>query len=225
MSTSDDDKTKRKVIQILVDDREKNDRLLSTLRKAEDTFVRIGRLVIGDYLLENLLVERKSFIDLCMSIKDGRLFRQAAQLALASAQPVIILEGNANDLKATGMKREAIQGALITLMLLFRIPILRSLSPEETARLMLFSARQIANAKVPRQAYPRFSRGRNRINQKQKLQIHILQGFPGIGLARSVLLLNRFGTLSAIFKASPEELAEVPGLGKALIKSILDLLN
>lgn len=164
MTICGEDTPKRKVIEILIDDREKNDKLLQTLKEAEDTMVRIGRLAIGDYLLNNLLVERKSFADLFVSISDGRLFRQAKQLASAEVQPVIILEGTSTDLKATGMKREAVQGALITLTLLFRIPVLRSQAPEETARLILYAARQIENSGFSQQVYSRPSSGRISLN-------------------------------------------------------------
>jgi len=216
---------KRKIIQILADDRERNEQLYLALKEASDTEVSIGRLSVGDYLLDNLLVERKSFADLCASLKDGRLFRQAAQLASATVQPVIILEGTSADCKATGISREAIQGALITLTILFRIPLLRSQSPEETAKIILYAAKQLDNSRFSIQIYPRHSEGRKTLKQKQKMQHHVLQGFPGIGPIRSKQLLNKFGTLAAIFNASPQELAEIPGFGKNSIKHILDLLN
>jgi len=225
MPVSNNDTSQKKVIRILADDREKNDRLLMALQEADNTIVRTGRLIKGDYLLGNLLVERKTIHDLCVSITDGRLFRQAVQLASADLQPLIILEGTSADLKASGMKREAIQGALITLSLIFKIPVLRSLSPEETARLILYAAEQIQNPGISQQIYPRPFRSRKSLNRKQKIQIHVLQGFPGIGPVRSRQLLSKFGTLSAIFNASAQALAEVPGIGKDAIKRIRDILN
>jgi len=55
----------------------------------------------------------------------------------------MILEGTAKDLASSGMRREAIQGALITLSIILGIPILRSKSPTESAHLMYYAARQI----------------------------------------------------------------------------------
>ncbi|GAC1424986.1 MAG: ERCC4 domain-containing protein [Chitinophagaceae bacterium] len=225
MAISNSDKKQEKVIEVFADDREKNDSLLLALCKAGNTVVRTVRLITGDYLVNNLLIERKTIPDLCASITDGRLFCQASALAAAGLQPLIILEGTSADLKASAMKREAIQGALITLSLLFRIPVLRSMSPEETARLILYATRQIENSGIPQQIYPRPFPGRKHFSRKQKMQIHVLQGFPGIGPVLSKQLLNKFGTLSAIFNASPQELVEVAGIGKATIKRIRDLLN
>jgi len=225
MLVSNYDKNRKRVIRVLADDREKNDRLLLALREAGNTIVRTGRLITGDYLVDNLLVERKTIPDLCVSITNGRLFRQAVQLVSADLQPLIILEGTSADLKASGMKREAIQGALITLALLFRIPVLRSMSQEETARLILYAARQIENFGISQKVYPRRFPGRKNFSRKQKIQIHVLQGFPGIGPILSKQLLSKFGTLFAIFNASPQELAEVHGIGKDTIERILDILN
>jgi len=146
-------------------------------------------------------------------------------LATASVQPIIILEGTSANLTASGLSRETIQGALITLALIFRIPLLRSRTPEETAQLILYAAKQIDNSGLSNHIYPRPPASSKSLKRKQKMQIHVLQGFPGIGPVRSKQLINKFGTLVAIFNASPKELAEVPGMGKRSIKRILDLLN
>ncbi|HLF33430.1 MAG TPA: ERCC4 domain-containing protein [Cyclobacteriaceae bacterium] len=82
------------LIKILADDREKNDQLLSTLIEAPNTEVRRGRLAVGDFKLDHLLVERKTIRDFCASVRDGRLFRQAKLLASSYVQPLIILEGD-----------------------------------------------------------------------------------------------------------------------------------
>lgn len=225
MSLFENDPNEEKLIRILVDYRERNEQLLLALRNAGNTEINIGQLPVGDYLLENLLVERKSFFDLCASIKDGRLFRQAAQLASSPIRSMVILEGTSSDMKAIGMSRKAIQGALITISVLFGIPLIRSHSPEETAHLLLYVTKQIQNCGSEYTIYPRPFPGKKTVRRKQKIQSHILQGFPGIGPKRAKLLLDKFGTLMAIFNASGKDLAEVPGLGNNSIKKIFNLLN
>ena len=75
----------------------------------------------------------------------------------------------------TKMKREAIQGALICLSLKFRIPVLRSLSPEETGNLMIGAYYQLTDCKWHLPNRPAVCKKRdNRLEQ----QIFILQG-PG----------------------------------------------
>lgn len=212
-------------MRILADDRERNEILLLALRECEGIEVSKGRLTAGDYLLDNLLVERKTFADLCKSIIDGRLFRQAARLVSTGIQPLIILEGNSADLKNSGLKRDAIQGALITLVLIFKIPVLRSLSAEETARLIVNASKQIQKIAYSQQIHPRSSRRGKKFAERQKTQYNVLQGFHRIGPVLSKRLLIKFGTLSAIFSASQKQLTDVRGVGKNMATYILAVLN
>ena len=178
--------------------------------------MRIARLALGDYLIDDsLLIERKTLPDLVDSIKDGRLFGQGCGLARTGIWTALILEGTGKDLAGCGMRREAIQGALITLTLFLGIPLLRSQTPQETARLMLFAARQartVATGALPR-------RGR-RPRGKYRVQARVLQGLPGIGPERAKRLLDKFGTIEAVMTAAVEELASVRGVGMATAQSI-----
>jgi len=97
----------------------------------------------------------------------------------------------------------------------FGIPVLRSQDEAETARLILFTARQLHSS--PRNAIRRPSR---RIQGKLARQIYILTGIPKVGLARARRLLDRFGTIEAVMAASPESLAEVEGIGTQTAQQI-----
>ncbi len=177
------------MIKITVDDRERNDHLLATLQQAA-TEICVKRLSVGDYLLDNLIVERKSLADFCSSIIDGRLFRQASHLAAASEQSLLIVEGAAEDGGKTGISPEALQGALISIVLIFKIPVLFSASPEETAKMILFAASQLNRSSYLNDLYPRSNNGRKKSTKKQKIQSYVLQGIPGIGPACAKELIN-----------------------------------
>lgn len=196
-------------VAIAVDDREVPSGVVDVLRGRGDCSVTIERLPLGDYRLDDaLLIERKTLPDLVTSIKDGRLFGQGCRLAGSPLWAALILEGTSKDLAGSGMRREAIQGALITLTLFLGIPLLRSLNVEETAQLLLFAARQgrtVASGALPRRG--RRPRGRYRV------QTRILQGLPGIGPERAKRLLDRFGTVEAVMTAETQELASVRGIG------------
>jgi DNA excision repair protein ERCC-4 len=209
------------MIKITVDDRERNDHLLTALQQAA-TEISIKRLAVGDYLLDNLIVERKSFADFSASITDGRLFRQASYLAAASEQPLLIVEGADEDWGKTGISLEALNGALISVVLIFKIPVLFSSSPEETAKMILFAASQLNRSSYLNNLYPRPNNGRKKSTKKQKIQSHVLQGIPGIGPARAKELINKFGTLVAIFNSSDKQLETISGMGKKGIKRWMD---
>ena len=109
----------------------------------------------------------------------GRLFKQMTRLAMSPLNGVLVLEGSSRDLKPSGVRREALQGALITTSLILGIPVLRAFNPDETARLMVYTARQVrfaATGAIPRSGY--------RPKGKRKQQLHILQSLPGVGPAR-----------------------------------------
>ncbi len=203
-------------VSIVVDDREARSGVMQALRAAENASITVRRLEVGDYEVDGrLLVERKTLLDLAESIKDGRLFRQAHRLVESPLRSLIILEGVSGSLKASGMRREALQGALITLTLYFGIPLLRSRDPQETVRLMIHAARQwraIAAGGLPRKG--------KRPRGKLRTQLHILQGLPGVGPQRARLLLQAFGSVEAVFSASEEALSLVEGIGSTTVKRI-----
>jgi ERCC4-type nuclease len=203
-------------VSVVMDDREMRSGIMDVFRGVEGVSIRVQRLALGDYVVDSrLLVERKTLHDLTVSIKDGRLFRQALQLAEAPLQSLIILEGTVGSLKGRGMSRESLQGALITLTVFFGIPLLRSRDPEETVRLMIYAARQgrvYATEGLPRKG--------KRPRGKLRTQLHILQGLPGVGPERARLLLEAFGSVEAVLTASEEALRSVDGIGTTTVERI-----
>ena len=209
-------------IRIVADDRERGSGVILALHELAGVDVAVERLGLGDYAIaaSKLVFERKTLLDLVASIKDQRLFTQARRLARKAEYPVIVLEGTGRDLQKTQMRRESIQGALISLSLILGIPVLRSINPKETAQLMVFAARQIHAAATG--AYPR---GGRRPKGKKRTQYHILQGLPGIGRDRAKSLLDKFETVEAVIAADEKELAAIHGIGKTTDSKIRWALN
>jgi DNA excision repair protein ERCC-4 len=204
-------------IQILADDRESQAEVIAMLRRHEGVEVTLRRLALGDYLVDGrLLFERKTLRDFAVSLKDGRLFEQGTRLAASPLHKAMILEGSAHDRANSGMRREALQGALITLTLFLGIPLLRSADAEESAQLMLYAARQFDA--LAKQA-PRLSKGK-RPKGKRKTQLRILQSFPGIGPGIAQNLLQQFGSIEAILAADEQALLGVAGIGTGRAKAI-----
>ncbi|MEX1327890.1 MAG: ERCC4 domain-containing protein [Desulfobacterales bacterium] len=203
-------------IQIISDDREHKSEVIQSLLQIEDVEVSIERLTMGDYQIDNrLIIERKTLKDFAISIIDGRLFKQMIRLANSKSESVLILEGTAGGIADLGLTREAMQGALITVSLILGIPVLRSKDPSETAKLIVFIARQIesmARGGVQRHGY--------RPKTKKKRQLFILQGLPGVGPERAERLLARFGSVEAAISASSSQLQSVDGIGKSIADKI-----
>jgi len=211
---------------ILMDHREaKNQKLVMALSSHPEVQFEIATLETGDLLVDNLLlIERKTFIDFALSIKDGRLFQQAARLSSAEKFAAIVLEGTSRDMKKIGMKREALQGALICLSLKFSLPVLRSMSPEESAWLIIAAASQCGPSRRTKK-HP-FSRpAPTKRRDKVQHQLFILQGLPGIGPNKAILLLKTFGSLKAVFSADPSAFKKVVGIGSVTAEKMWDIIN
>lgn len=201
---------------IHVDDRESTAPVVGLLNDVPDIHVIRHRLKLGDYVVDQRFVfERKTLTDLVPAIISGRLFKQALQLAGTPLRPAMILEGTSRDLAESGMSWEAIQGALVTVTLFCGVPLLRTRTPEETVRTMLYAARQqqaYAIGALPRPGY--------RPRGKHARQHFILQGLPGIGPELARRLLARFGSVKGVVRASPEELRSVHGIGTGVAHKI-----
>lgn len=79
---------------INVDPAERQAALLSLLQECDAFDVKLVRLHVGDYLIDDeILIERKTTADFSTSLIDGRLFRQAYRLAHCRWRPVLIIEG------------------------------------------------------------------------------------------------------------------------------------
>jgi ERCC4-type nuclease len=201
---------------VIADDRERKSEIIQFLSEIENVSVGIQRLSVGDYLVDNRLVfERKTLNDFALSIIDGRLFSQAIRLISSKYKSVLILEGTGKELTETGVRREAMQGALITVSIVLGIPVLRSKNPSESARLILYTARQMKS--FARGAVQRHG---SRPRGKRKRQMFILQGLPDVGSERAAHLLKSFGSVEAVMAATSEELQCVEGIGKNIAEKI-----
>jgi ERCC4-type nuclease len=196
-------------VDIVADDRERASEVVAFIGSIPRVSVRIERLASGDYLADRrILFERKTLQDLARSIVDGRLFKQMVRLTKSKYKAVLILEGSGKNTESLGVRREALQGALITISLILGIPVLRSMTPEETARLIVYAARQVAS--LGKAGYPRAG---YRPKSKKGRQLYILQGLPGVGHERALRLLEKFGSVEGVLRAGLDELRAVEGIG------------
>lgn len=70
----------------------------------------------------------------------------------------------------------------------------------------------------------RYAINYHRLLRRKKGLDLILTDVPGVGLRRATLLLKRFGSLEALGKASLDDVAAVPTVGRVLAKQILEYL-
>ena len=118
------------------------------------------------------------------------------------------------------MRRECLQGALITLTLLYGFPLLRSLHAEESARLMFYAAQQIQQSATE----TAYQHGR-KPKRKRTRQLRILQALPGIGPERAEKLLDKFLTVENVISAAQADLETIAGIGPKTASAIRSVLT
>ncbi|GLH73733.1 multidrug MFS transporter [Geothrix limicola] len=204
-------------IRIWMDDREaRGSGIANLFADMKDVSLAVKRLRVGDYVIEGKAVlERKRVPDFLGSLFDGRLFAQAKRLADSPLRAFLILEGPASEWTHRHIQRESVQGAMLTLSVVFGIPVLRSQGEEETARLIRYTARQLQATSSAPPKRP----GRRPVG-KGAIQLRVLTSFPRIGSKRALRLIEHFGTLEHMMAATCAELAAVPGIGKRTAQSI-----
>lgn len=212
----------REILHIGIDDRERNKDLLEALRGIEDVELVIRRLEIGDFEIEgSVLIERKTAADFATSLVDGRLFSQASRMVQCPLRPAYIIEGNAHDWNCLNVTRSAIQGALISLMLIFDIPVLRSTDAAETARLACYAGRQLIRARSGTHVPTRQIKAKRKSTRQRRM----LQAIPGVGPDRATQLLVHFGSVRACLEADEDTLASIPGIGPTTARRIIETVE
>ena len=180
-----------------------------------------AQLELGDMQLPGrTVVERKTTDDFCLSVMDGRLFRQAYRLANAAVDAVLLVEGDTFRARTYRLSMESLRGALITLAQTFRLPMLRTVDERDTAWHLHHLAEQ--RRRIGRKRGPLTGTAPRRLRSQKRF---LLQGLPGIGPALADALLNTFGSVSDIAAATPEEIAATPGIGNKRAQTIFDVLH
>lgn len=204
---------------IIIDDREPES--IRSRLYHEGIRIKLMRLSVGDYIIGNIAIERKTAADLYRSIIDKRLFNQVSRLKEAYEKPAMILEGDLENLLYTSSNPSAILGALTSLAIDYTIPILYSRDDEDTAKILIYIWRRLRKKRIgggPPRYKPRI------LSDKERIEF-IVQSFPNIGprLANNILL--HYKTLRAFSNTTLSELKSVEGLGEKRANEIHRLLN
>lgn len=194
-------------IKIIIDNREKNSLVVSEL-------IRIGfeveyqQMKVGDYLIKDVIIERKTVKDFLSSMLNRRLIQQLQELQQYQNK-LLIIEGISEEElyneKKEGINANAIRGFLISIVLKFKVPTIFTKNYEDTAKFISVLAKKKPNSELP------LNIKKKTLNKKQQMQ-YILESFQGIGPTTAKKLLEKHKTLKKIFNLSSEELEE--DLGK-----------
>jgi len=192
-----------KKIKINIDFREKNSLVPSELIKIEFD-IEFKNLLVGDYIIKNTAIERKTITDLKNSIISKRIFKQMQELSQYKRK-FIIIEGDRDNLYDSNiLSPNSLRGFIISAQSDFHIPILFSKDEKETALLikLISSKKEKEDISInPKKIFY--------TSYEQKR--YILESFPNIGPVKAKKLLENFKSLKDIFNSNEKELEKIIG--------------
>ncbi len=207
--------------RIVVDSREVPSGIPGMLSR-KGVYVQTRTLDVGDYVVGEHVVERKTVRDFVASLYGGRLFEQAQRISQAYTNYLLIVEGDIQDVLAELKNPRVFWGTLITLALSLNFKVFFTLDRQQTADFLSVLARKTRRSGSPIQ--PLIVR-KPRIATIKDRQLSILESLPTIGPKLGEKLLQSFGSVRQILAASSTELAVKGGIGYARAKRIQEVLD
>lgn len=217
------EKPKEKIKTIIIlDSREKQSFIAANLREQGAT-IQFETLEIGDYLIKDTIIERKTFKDFQSSIIDKRLSNQIENMKKYEKR-LLILEGFYYNYSDSKINENALRGMMLTISLSFQVPIIFTENEEDTARFLILIAKKqdkISTGKVQEFSL-RPSKTAGTLEQQKQF---ILEGFPGIGPTSAKKLMSSYKNLISIFKAKKKDLLEKRILDEKTIERMKRVLE
>jgi Fanconi anemia group M protein len=209
-------------IVVFADTREKDSPVIQLLQEL-NCQVLFKQLEVGDYIpAKDIAIERKTVSDFLSSIVDGRLPKQLMSLTESYERPIVLVEGDVNELfESRNIHRNAVIGMLTSIALNYRVPLLFTDSARETAQYIYVIAKR---EQLGKGADLRLRIGRKGLTLAEQ-QRFVVESLPLIGPMTAKNLLQHFGSIKAIFNAEEKELQQVDNLGKEKAKRVKRLLE
>ena len=202
--------------KVIIDYREKNSLVFSNLIKL-GLEIEFKELKIGDYIVKDVVIERKTISDFISSIINRRLSKQIEELKQFEKKLLIsecIEEQEVYSDEDLGMNANAIRVFLLSTVIKHKIPMIFTKNPEDTAKFInVISKKKVKEISL--------NGMKKTLNKKEQLQF-IIESFPGIGPKKSKELLTKFGTVQNIINAPIEELKKI--LGKKA-ETVIEIIN
>jgi len=169
--------------------------------------VEVKQIYPGDYVVGEVAVERKTVSDFFSSLINRRLFDQVHRLRESYPVPLILVEGDLNDISEYKNPR-AFWGAFLRFSMKEHVPILFTPDQEQTCQVLVTLHKQMG-AKASEYGL----RHKPKMLDLEARQRFLVQGLPSVGETLSQNLLERFGSVRAVFNADEHALASVPKIG------------
>lgn len=211
--------------------------------------VEIAVLTLGDILIARddetaVLIERKSFRDFVVSIRNNRLWEQLLGMMRAEEvrglpikRKLLAVHGNFSDYlfhhgeeHAESVEKfwSSMMGAILTTFFVYGIPLVMMENDDAFYAFLVTELKREIDGKnddVPESRWYRdWRKSPWELPTRDDKRI-LLSAIPMIGEEHARNLMEHFGTIANVANASIEELQEVPGIGEKRAKRIYDIFR
>jgi DNA excision repair protein ERCC-4 len=206
--------------------------LLKALGQVSQVTERYGcDFLIFSRALGRIGIQRKTISDLIASLRDGRLQREIGQIQTLDIR-VLLLEGNPGwttdgslfNGGTSGTWTKAQHYGLMWSIQLLGFWLMQSDTVEDSASLLSMLERWAGKSKhtsLLSRSAPKSIWGKA---DSKEWQIHIMQGFPGVGYEKAKAIVEGVGGLPFCLR-SDVFLTNIKGVGKGIEKAIMEALG
>ena len=139
-SKKNEKEDKKEKIKVEVDFREKNSLVASEIMKL-GMEIEFKQLLVGDYIVKGIVIERKTISDFKSSIIDKRIITQLLEMKQCD-KSLLILEGIGEEMYIGGIHENAFRGFLLSVALDYQIPVIFTHDEKDTARYIYLLGRK-----------------------------------------------------------------------------------
>lgn len=197
---------------IIVDNREFRSKVVRELFK-KDFDITPMQLSVGDYIIGDVCIERKSLKDFYDSIIDKRIFEQLKSIKSNYEKKILIVEGEGYE---RNIHPNAIKGLIASIMVDYKIPIIFCKDSSETADFL-----GVIDKRMQKKITPLIAVKKEK--DEYDSAINLLCLIPGIGIKNADKMLNHFKSLNKIFNTKEEEFVNI--LGEKNAKNFIKFIN
>jgi len=185
---------------------------------------KVSFLDAGDYLVGDVLIERKTPTGFVSDVRSMRLWRELDKLKrCVDVKPILVIEGSLSLIeKMTRWSPSQVLGTLNSVILDWGIPAI--ILPSRRWFMIYLQQLDKRAEKIGREG-PHPLRMKEKVEKISDRIRFVVEGLPNVSGVRAINLLRRFKTIKALANASLQELQSVEGIGEKIAKDIYKVLN
>ena len=200
-------------MELYIDDREDNDRI-ELIKNEFNSNVEVKRLLAGDILIQQrtnptIAIETKTLQDFISSCRNGQIRKEALNMKKIYPCSFIIIynDGKWNKQYVKPLTDNEMYGNIVSLMWRYKVPVIMCANSTHFLKTIKAIIRTVNKGDEPIEQPIVRKKDSNPF-------INVLIGIDGVGTKMARTLLDIFKTPGGVFKASDNDLDNIPRLQK-----------